>query len=101
MDPIKIQALITPSEIRGQYLAHTSYGILGQGEGSDGAKESAQSVIVTYLGAYADQDQPFPSPPTDVSTRIPSGRTMIEDGVIEREPEQGLPKLVFEFFRLK
>lgn len=107
MESITVHVLLYPSlEIKGDFLAFTSYNILGQGGSLEGAKRSAESVVLNFLDVYADRRVELPRPAlknireiTDLLRDVSSGARIIEDEKRIKEFED-LPKLIFEFYRL-
>ncbi len=63
MNPIKLQALLMPSSIEGDYISITTYDHLcGQGPGLKGARDSAISVVSCYLDYYEQNNCELPLP---------------------------------------
>ncbi|GEM_PF-5975282 len=102
MPPINVYTIILPSQdAQRRYAAHTSYGLLGQGSTPYEARRSAMSGVAAHLRAYARQSQPLPQPNEDLEALTEKyGALLTPTGKETREGKDGLPRLVFHFYRL-
>ncbi|MBU1111940.1 MAG: hypothetical protein ABIG93_01295 [archaeon] len=66
--PIRVETLVYLGDQ--DYVAHTSYGICGQGPTIPKAIESAQLVVVNYLATFQENGFDVPVPLLTKSTLI-------------------------------
>ena len=110
MKPIKVQALVVPTEdVEGEYLAFSTYDLVGQGDTPDRAKTNIEAVVYQHLLAYIEQSQPIPQPNKQlegveeitnyVKEHIQEGVTVVMNGIRKVESKNSVPELIFEFYK--
>ena len=109
MESLHLPVLIVPSKyISGEFVSYTPYDLCGQGSSIQAAEDSAVSVVTDYLHVYAMRSKLLPEPVRlqsidDITVHfgalVPRGVEIILDRTIATKFE-GLPSMVFKFYRL-